>query len=59
MKLTIRNKGIREPEMRLLAMVPFVCVMILGNVITAVGYQNSWSWKVCYTYPFVFDIVAA
>ena len=48
MKLTIRNKGIREPEMRLLAMLPYICVMILGNVITAVGYEHKWSWKVCH-----------
>ena len=46
MKLTIRNRGIREPEMRLLTMVPYTLIMILGNVIVAVGYQRSWSWKV-------------
>lgn len=46
MKLTIRNRGIREPEMRLVAMIPYVIVMIIGNVITAVGYQKSWSWQV-------------
>jgi hypothetical protein len=46
MKLTVRNKGVREPEMRLLTMVPYVCIMILGNVVTAVGYEHKWSWKV-------------
>ena len=46
MRLTRRNNGIREPEMRLLTMVPYVLIMVLGNVITAVGYENSWSWKV-------------
>jgi hypothetical protein len=46
-KLTKRNGGIREPEMRLLAMVPYVILMIIGNVIVAVGYEHAWDWKVC------------
>jgi len=45
-KLTQRNRGIREPEMRLLTMVPYVLIMVLGNVITACGYQYSWDWRV-------------
>jgi hypothetical protein len=44
--LTKRNRGIREPEMRLLAMVPYVILMIIGNVVVAVGYQHHWDWKV-------------
>jgi len=46
MKLTTQNRGIREPEMRLIAMIPYVFIMIIGNVITAVGYEKSWSWQV-------------
>ncbi|PQE30908.1 MFS transporter protein [Rutstroemia sp. NJR-2017a WRK4] len=45
-KLTQRNKGVREPEMRLLAMVPYVLIMIVGNVVVALGYQYKWDWKV-------------
>jgi hypothetical protein len=45
-RLTKRNRGIREPEMRLLAMVPYVILMIIGNVVVAVGYQYHWDWKV-------------
>ena len=45
-KLTQRNRGIREPEMRLLTMVPYVLIMVLGNVVTACGYQYSWDWRV-------------
>lgn len=45
-KLTKRNRGIREPEMRLLTMVPYVLIMVLGNIVTACGYQYSWDWKV-------------
>lgn len=47
-KLTIRNHGIREPEMRLLTAIPYVIIMIIGNVVVAVGYQNFWDWKVSY-----------
>jgi MFS family permease len=45
-RLTKRNRGVREPEMRLLAMIPYVILMIIGNVIVAVGYERGWSWKV-------------
>lgn len=41
-KLTERNKGIREPEVRLLAVVPYVLIMLLGNFIVAFGLQNHW-----------------
>jgi hypothetical protein len=45
-RLTERNQGIREPEMRLLAMIPYVIIMIIRNVIVAIGYKRSWDWKV-------------
>lgn len=32
--------------MRLPSMIPYVLIMILGNVIVALGYKYSWSWKV-------------
>ncbi|KAH7134439.1 major facilitator superfamily domain-containing protein [Dactylonectria macrodidyma] len=43
---TRRNHGIREPEMRLPAMIPYVIIMVLGNVITAIGYERKWPWQV-------------
>lgn len=46
MRLTRRNRGIREPEMRLLTMFPYVIIMIIGNFIVAFGYQQEWDWKV-------------
>ena len=52
MKLTRRNKGVREPEMRLPTMIPYVLLMILGNFIVAFGYQEGWSWKVSRLKPF-------
>lgn len=45
-RLTARNNGIREPEMRLVTMVPYVLIMILGSVIVAVGYERQWPWEV-------------
>ncbi|KAI1496328.1 major facilitator superfamily domain-containing protein [Biscogniauxia marginata] len=42
--LTKKNNGIREPEMRLPAMIPYVFVMIIGSVITGVGYDYHWPW---------------
>jgi hypothetical protein len=47
-RLTKRNRGIREPEMRLLAMIPYVIIMIIGNVVVAIGYERAWDWKVCF-----------
>lgn len=44
-KLTARNGGVREPEMRLVAMVPYVGIMIIGAVATSVGYDNHWPWQ--------------
>lgn len=45
-RLTARNGGVREPEMRLVAMVPYVIIMIIGSVITSVGYDRYWPWQV-------------
>ncbi|KAF2215948.1 hypothetical protein CERZMDRAFT_109773 [Cercospora zeae-maydis SCOH1-5] len=45
-RATARNGGIREPEMRLPAMIPYVLVMILGNFIVAFGYDLKWRWEV-------------
>lgn len=44
-RMTRRNKGIREPEMRLLALLPFAVSCMLGGVLVAVGYQHQWSWE--------------
>ncbi|KAH7396970.1 major facilitator superfamily domain-containing protein [Phaeosphaeria sp. MPI-PUGE-AT-0046c] len=42
---TRKNNGIREPEMRLPAMIPYVVIMLLGNVVVAVGYERKWPWE--------------
>ena len=46
MKLTKKNRGIREPEMRLLTMIPYVIIMIIGNFVVAYGYEKKFDWKV-------------
>lgn len=46
MRATKKNNGIREPEMRLPTMIPYVIIMIIGNFVVAFGYQHQWDWKV-------------
>ncbi|KAF9700183.1 hypothetical protein EKO04_001593 [Ascochyta lentis] len=43
---TRKNGGVREAEMRLPAMIPYVIIMFLGNIIVAVGYERKWPWEV-------------
>lgn len=44
-RATRKNNGIREPEMRLPAMIPYVLIMILGNFVVAFGYERKWPWE--------------
>jgi hypothetical protein len=46
MKATRKNKGIREPEMRLPALIPYVLIVIIGNFVVAFGYEYKWDWRV-------------
>ncbi|KAJ9326902.1 hypothetical protein DTO027B5_4728 [Paecilomyces variotii] len=46
MRATKRNRGIREPEMRLPAMIPYLIISILGNFIVAFGSEYKWDWRV-------------
>ncbi|KAJ4859479.1 major facilitator superfamily domain-containing protein [Trichoderma breve] len=43
-KATIKNKGIREPEMRLISLSPFIVVVIIGLIVFSVGLQEKWPW---------------
>ncbi|KAG9942010.1 MFS general substrate transporter, partial [Aureobasidium melanogenum] len=45
-RATIRNNGVREPEMRLPALLPFAICTIIGSVILSVGFQDGWPWEV-------------
>ncbi|KAI2466338.1 putative MFS transporter [Annulohypoxylon bovei var. microspora] len=40
-----RNGGVLEAEMRLPALVPYVCANVVGMVVVAVGYQRAWPWE--------------
>ncbi|KHN98022.1 MFS transporter [Metarhizium album ARSEF 1941] len=44
-RATARNGGVREPEMRLPAMIPYIVLMMLGHVVPAIGYQQKWPWQ--------------
>jgi len=44
-RLTRRNRGVREPEMRLPTLVPYVLVMLLGNFVVAFGMEYKWPWE--------------
>lgn len=44
-RATRKNGGVREPEMRLPAMIPYVIVMFLGNIVVAIGYERKWPWE--------------
>jgi hypothetical protein len=44
-RATLRNHGIREPEMRLPALLPFALCGLVGCVVTALGFQHGWPWE--------------
>lgn len=43
-RATKRNGGIREPEMRLWSLIPFIGAALLGMVAFGVGVQDGWPW---------------
>jgi len=45
MRATIKNNGIREPEMRLPTMIPFATATLLGGLVVSYGYQKGWPWE--------------
>ena len=45
LQLTKRNGGIREPEMRLVTLIPYTIISFIGSLIVALGYQRHWSWQ--------------
>ncbi|KAH8805277.1 MFS transporter [Xylogone sp. PMI_703] len=46
MRSTRRSNGIREPEMRLPTLIPYMVLMVIGNFIVAFGYQYKWAWEI-------------
>jgi hypothetical protein len=44
-RATVRNNGIREPEMRLPALLPFAFCNLIGCIVAALGFQYGWPWE--------------
>lgn len=44
-RMTIKNNDIREPEMRLWAMVPYFAAMVIGCLVIILGYAFAWPWQ--------------
>ncbi|OZJ05054.1 hypothetical protein BZG36_02072 [Bifiguratus adelaidae] len=44
--LTKRNKGIREPEMRLWSLIPYLILTVIAMTVVGVGFQQGWVWEV-------------
>ncbi|RAK94904.1 MFS general substrate transporter, partial [Aspergillus ibericus CBS 121593] len=44
--LTTRNRGIYEAEMRLLALLPFLVILIVSVLIGAIAIARLWPWPV-------------
>jgi MFS family permease len=57
-RLTRKNNGIREAEMRLPALIPFVCLFIISHIVGAVGYQRLWPWQAIIVCGFGFSGLA-
>ncbi|KAH0365237.1 MFS general substrate transporter, partial [Aureobasidium melanogenum] len=53
-RATMRNNGVREPEMRLPALLPFAVCTIIGSVVLSVGFQHEWPWEVVVIVGFTF-----
>jgi MFS family permease len=43
--LTKRNGGIREPEMRLWSLIPYLFFTVIGMTVVGVGFQSGWPWE--------------
>ncbi|GAB7353203.1 hypothetical protein MBLNU459_g3726t1 [Dothideomycetes sp. NU459] len=44
-RATRRNNGIREAEMRLPALLPYVAVTVITHVCGGIGIQRHWPWQ--------------
>lgn len=43
-RATRKNNGVREAEMRLPALIPYMVPTILSLILGGIGYQRSWGW---------------
>ena len=45
-KATKRNGGVREAEMRLPALLPFLVLTVVGSVVGGLAIERGWAWPV-------------
>ncbi|GMK54030.1 hypothetical protein CspeluHIS016_0106160 [Cutaneotrichosporon spelunceum] len=45
-RMTVRNNGVREAEFRLIALIPYIAVAIVGIVIGGLGLERGWNWPI-------------
>lgn len=59
--MTRRNRGIREAEFRLIAMIPFIIIAAIGIAIGGLALQRGWGWPVvlCVGYAFTGVLVTS
>jgi MFS family permease len=57
-RMTMKNNGIREAEMRLPALLPYCCFFVISHVVGAVGYQRLWPWQAIVVCGFGFSGLA-
>ncbi|KAL5387000.1 hypothetical protein PMIN02_008276 [Paraphaeosphaeria minitans] len=43
-RATMKNNGVREPEMRLISLIPFIVAALIGLVVSGVGMHDKWPW---------------
>ncbi|KAK5149521.1 hypothetical protein LTR04_007027 [Oleoguttula sp. CCFEE 6159] len=44
-RATKRNNGIREAEMRLPALIPYLALTVIAIVVGGLGYERLWPWQ--------------
>jgi hypothetical protein len=44
-QMTKRNNGVREAEMRLLALIPYFITTVIGIVVGGLAYDRQWKWQ--------------
>lgn len=55
---TKRNNGVREAEMRLPALIPFVIITIITHIVGALGTQRHWPWQAIVVIGYSFSGIA-
>ncbi|SMQ48242.1 unnamed protein product [Zymoseptoria tritici ST99CH_3D7] len=57
-RMTVRNGGVREAEIRLPALIPYCAFFIVAHIVGAVGYARLWPWQAIVVCGFGFSGLA-